>query len=124
VGLSGAGGDVLEVGVVVQHHGAVVLGYRGGQEIDDPGGTVMAPCGHSDLDLARPLGDRLVDRQVDEQATAAFGDGADVTGVPSGVSGASRSTVTQVAATRSAMSPAITVLTEGSLRACAEVSIR
>jgi hypothetical protein len=40
--LSGAGGDVLEIGVVVQHHGAMVLGHRGGQQIDDAGGAVVA----------------------------------------------------------------------------------
>jgi hypothetical protein len=96
VWLSGAGSDVLEVGVVVQHYGAMVLGHRGGQQVDDAGGAVVAPCGHAQLDLACPLHDRLADRQPDIQAAAAFGD-----------------------------EPGDDVADRGwSLRACAEVSIR
>ena len=37
-GLPGAGGDVLEVGIVMQHHSAMVLGDRGGQQVDHAAG--------------------------------------------------------------------------------------
>jgi hypothetical protein len=60
----------------------------------------------------------------DVQAPAAFGDGADVTGVSAGVPG---SQVDGHAGRRDPVGdePAMTVLTEGSsLRAWAEVSIR
>jgi hypothetical protein len=80
VGLPGAGRNVLEIGIVVQHHGAMVIGHL---------------VGHADLDLTRPLCDRLADRQRDREAAAASGD-----------------------------EPGETVRTVGSsLRACAEVSI-
>jgi len=48
VRLTRAGRDVREVRVVVKHHGAVMLGDRRGQQIDDSSGPVLAPGRHPD----------------------------------------------------------------------------
>lgn len=74
VRLTGRSGDVLEIGVVVQHHRAVVLGRGCGQQADHPGRAVMPPRGHPDLHLACPVRDDLADRQDDVEFFAALGD--------------------------------------------------
>jgi hypothetical protein len=46
--LAGRSGDVLEIGVVVQHHRAVVFGHGRGQQVDHAGCAVMSPRGDPD----------------------------------------------------------------------------
>ncbi len=41
---------MVEIAVVVEHHGAMVLGDRRGQQVDDAGGAVLAPPGQLSLD--------------------------------------------------------------------------
>jgi hypothetical protein len=51
MGLAGDGGDVLEVGVVVQDGRAVVLGDGCGKETENACCPVMPTSGHPDLDV-------------------------------------------------------------------------
>src|SRR6266536_2233876 len=85
--LPGRRRDVFEVGVVMQHHGAVVLGHRRRQQVDDARRPVMAAGGHAELDVPRPLGDRLADRQDHVAGTATGGDLTYVSEVAAGVAG-------------------------------------
>src|SRR5690554_5956251 len=62
--LTGHRCDVFEVGVVVQYGRSIVFGDRGGQQIDNPGGAMLAANRHSELNLPRMIGNRLRDRQV------------------------------------------------------------
>jgi hypothetical protein len=85
--LAGDGGDVLEVRVVVQNHGAVVLGDGGGEQVDDPGATMMPPGRHTDLYVPCSLRDDLADRQDDVEIATAVGDDARLVEVPPGAAG-------------------------------------
>jgi len=70
-GLSSNGGDVIEVGVVVQDRCAVMFRRRGGEEIHDSGCAVLAPCGHQRLHLAGTHRDLVDGRELDQVATSA-----------------------------------------------------
>jgi hypothetical protein len=53
--LAHGGADVIEVAVVVQHDGAIELGARSGEQIDDASGAMLAFRSHDCLDSARSI---------------------------------------------------------------------
>jgi hypothetical protein len=64
--LSCNGRDVIEVGVVVQHGRAVVVGYGGGEDANHSGRTMLAGAGHQGLNVASPIADLRDDREINE----------------------------------------------------------
>jgi hypothetical protein len=86
LGLAGDGGDVLEVGAVVQDGRTVVLGDGCGKKVENACCPVMPTSGHPDLDIPGPLGNRLGDGQHDVETLAPFGDGTQVGQVTTGIS--------------------------------------
>jgi hypothetical protein len=65
-GLAGHGGNVVEVGIVVQYGCAVVLGRGGGEQVHHAGGAVLACGGEKRLDLAGPAGDLVGAGELDQ----------------------------------------------------------
>jgi hypothetical protein len=85
MGLAGDGGNVLEVGVVVQDGRAVVLCNGCGEEVENACCPVMPTSGHPDLDIPSPLGNRLGDGQRDVETLAPLGDNTEVGQVTTGI---------------------------------------
>jgi hypothetical protein len=61
--LAGNSRDVLEVGIVVEHDGTVMLCHRCGQQVDHAGSTMVTAACHPQLDVTSPVCDHLADGQ-------------------------------------------------------------
>jgi hypothetical protein len=85
--LAGRGCDVLEVGVIVQDHGAVMFRDGGSKEVNHPGSPVMTADRHPDLDIAGAISDRLTDRQDNIEILTASGDFPEIAQIAAGVTG-------------------------------------
>jgi hypothetical protein len=87
VWLSRNGSDVFEIGVVVKDDRAVLLGNRGGDDVDYTGSPMLSTGCHPKLHLSGAPGDRVGDRQVDVQGLPPLGDRLHVRVVPARVPG-------------------------------------
>jgi hypothetical protein len=76
VRLAGDGGNVVELGVIVKDDRTVVLGDGCSDQVDDTGRSVVPAGGHPNLDIPRPLGDHLGDRQYGVEIPASLSDQA------------------------------------------------
>jgi hypothetical protein len=74
VWLTGGRCDVLEVGVVVKYDCTMMLSHSGSQEIEDAGRSMVAARSHTDLHIARAIGDGFADGQHHIQRPAALSD--------------------------------------------------
>jgi Major Facilitator Superfamily len=83
--LAGDRGNVLEVGVVVQSNGTMVLGDSRGHQVNDACRPVVPASGHPDLDIPGPFGNYLGHREDDVEASAPLSDKTDVGEVAPGV---------------------------------------
>jgi len=63
---TGHGGDVVKVGVVMQHDGAVVFGDGGGEDVGALGSAVLTAPGEHGLYLSGAVGDLRGGRQIGE----------------------------------------------------------
>jgi hypothetical protein len=85
--LAGRCCDVLEIGVIVQDHRAVMFRHSCSKEVNHPGGPVMAADRHPDLDVAGAISDRRTDWQDNIEILAASGDFPDIGQIATGVTG-------------------------------------
>ena len=67
---TGHGGDVVKVGVVMQHDGAVLFGDGGGEDVRTASGAVLTAPGEHGLNLAGATGDLRRERQIHESGRA------------------------------------------------------
>jgi hypothetical protein len=85
--LAGRCCDVLEIGVIVQDHGAVMFRHGGSKEVNHSGSPVMTADCHPDLNIAGTVRDRLADRQDNIEILTASGDFPDIGQIATGVAG-------------------------------------
>jgi hypothetical protein len=85
--LPGRRRDMFEVGLMVQYHRAMMLGHGRREQVDHACGTMVTSRGHPNLNVTRPVGDRLAHRQYHVERSAALAYRADIGGGTAGVPG-------------------------------------